>query len=141
MECLPNRLTPLYSKIYYKKENYLKVKTIVFKYITPPHSKGWVYWYVNILVYSIFLYSHVLAFLNSCYMLLIWLSYPSSHSSTGSINSVSCVLILSCLRSHLSIYTILFIRSITPTPSSIFLSLKNLVFKLLIRGVLYSVSI
>ena len=29
---MPNRLTPLYSKIYYKKENYLKVKTIVFKY-------------------------------------------------------------------------------------------------------------
>ena len=33
-------LTPLYSKIYYKEENYLKVKTIVFKYITPPYSKG-----------------------------------------------------------------------------------------------------
>ena len=30
---LPNRLTPLYSKIYYKEENYLKVKTAVFKYI------------------------------------------------------------------------------------------------------------
>ena len=37
---LPNRLTPLYFKIYYKKENYLKVKTVVFKYITPPYSKG-----------------------------------------------------------------------------------------------------
>ena len=37
---MPNRLTPLYSKIYYKEENYLKVKTAVFKYITPPHSKG-----------------------------------------------------------------------------------------------------
>ena len=59
MECLPNRLTPLYSKIYYKEENYLKVRTVVFKYITPPHSKGWVCWYVNILVYFIFLYSHV----------------------------------------------------------------------------------
>ena len=35
-----NRLTPLYSKIHYKKENYLKVKTAVFKYITPPYSKG-----------------------------------------------------------------------------------------------------
>ena len=32
---LPNRLTPLYSEIYYKEENYLKVKTVVFKYITP----------------------------------------------------------------------------------------------------------
>ena len=28
-----NRLTPLYSKVYYKKENYLKVRTAVFKYI------------------------------------------------------------------------------------------------------------
>ena len=27
-----NRLTPLYSKIYYKEENYLKVRTAVFKY-------------------------------------------------------------------------------------------------------------
>ena len=40
VEYLPNRLTLLYSKIYYKEENYLKVKTIVFKYITPPYSKG-----------------------------------------------------------------------------------------------------
>ena len=32
---MPNRLTLLYFKIYYKKENYLKVKTAVFKYITP----------------------------------------------------------------------------------------------------------
>ena len=39
-ECSPNKLTPLYSKIYYKEENYLKVKTAVFKYITPPYSKG-----------------------------------------------------------------------------------------------------
>ena len=36
---MPNRLTLLYSKIYYKKENYLKVKTAVFKYITPPIVK------------------------------------------------------------------------------------------------------
>ena len=39
MECLPNRLTPFNSKIHYKKENYLKVKTTVFKYITPPIVK------------------------------------------------------------------------------------------------------
>ena len=39
---MPNKLTLLYSKIYYKEENYLKVKTAVFKYITPPYSKGWV---------------------------------------------------------------------------------------------------
>ena len=39
MEYLPNKLTPLYSDIYYKEENYLKVKTAVFKYITPPIVK------------------------------------------------------------------------------------------------------
>ena len=48
---MPNRLTLLYSKIYYKEENYLKVKTAVFKYITPPYSKGWVRQYINILVF------------------------------------------------------------------------------------------
>ena len=46
MEYLPNKLTLLYPKIYYKEENYLKVKTTVFKYITPPYSKG-----LSILVY------------------------------------------------------------------------------------------
>ena len=35
MEYLPNRLTPFDFKIYYKDKNYLKVKTAVFKYITP----------------------------------------------------------------------------------------------------------
>ena len=136
MECLPNRLTPLYSKIYYKEENYLKVKTAVFKYITPPYSKGWVYWYIGILVYyiPIFLYSYIP---NSYYMLFIWLSYPLSYSSTGSISPASCTLILTQYKSLFSTYTILFIRFITPTPSSLFLSSKNLVSKLLIRGMLY----
>ena len=40
LRVLPNRLTPVYSKNYYKEENYLKVKTVVFKYITPPYSNG-----------------------------------------------------------------------------------------------------
>ena len=40
VECLPNKLTPLYSKIYYKEENYLKVKTKLFIYPSPPYSKG-----------------------------------------------------------------------------------------------------
>ena len=40
LECLPNRLTPLYSKIYYEEENYLKVKTVLLIYPSPPHSKG-----------------------------------------------------------------------------------------------------
>ena len=48
MEYSPNKLTPLYSKIYYKKENYLKVRTAVFKYITPPIVKVE---YVGILIY------------------------------------------------------------------------------------------
>ena len=45
---MPNRLTFLYSKIYYKEENYLKVKTAVFKYITPPIVKVE---YVGMLIY------------------------------------------------------------------------------------------
>ena len=43
MEYIPNILNPLYFEIYNKEENYLKVKTTVFKYITPPYSKGLVY--------------------------------------------------------------------------------------------------
>ena len=43
VEYLPNRLTPLYSKIHYKEKNYLKVRTVVFKYITSPIVKGLVY--------------------------------------------------------------------------------------------------
>ena len=43
IECLPNKLTLFNSKIYYKEENYLKVKIVLFKYITPPYSKGLVY--------------------------------------------------------------------------------------------------
>ena len=40
LRVLPNRLTPIYSENHYKEENYLKVKTVVFKYITPPHSNS-----------------------------------------------------------------------------------------------------
>ena len=47
-----NRLTPLYSKIYYKEENYLKVKTAVFKYITPPIVKVEYISTLSTLVYS-----------------------------------------------------------------------------------------
>ena len=57
LEYLPNRLTPLYSKIYYKEENYLKVRTELFIYPSPPYSKGlgiWERWYVGsyVLAYS-----------------------------------------------------------------------------------------
>ena len=39
VEYLPNRLTPFNSEIHYEEENYLKVRTAVFKYITPPIVK------------------------------------------------------------------------------------------------------
>ena len=68
---MPNRLTLLYSKIHYKEENYLKVKTVVFKYITPLIVKVeyvgmLVCWYI-----PIFPHSHVLTFRTSCYILFI----------------------------------------------------------------------
>ena len=48
-----NRLTPLYFKIYYKKENYLKIETSVFKYITPFIVKVE---YISTSVYSVHKY-------------------------------------------------------------------------------------
>ena len=65
---LLGEIMPSYS--YYKEENYLKVKTVVFKYITPPYSKGWVYWYVSI--FSI-LHSHIPMFL--CSKLSLYITY------------------------------------------------------------------
>ena len=53
VEYLPNRLTLIYSKNHYKEENYLKVKTEVFKYITPPYSNDWVYGNIGILVCNV----------------------------------------------------------------------------------------
>ena len=50
---MPNRLTSLYSKIYYKEKNCLKVKTAVFKYITPPIVKVEYIGILSILVYNI----------------------------------------------------------------------------------------
>ena len=44
LKCLPNRLTPLYSKIHYKEENYLRVRTELLIYPSPPHSKGLGMW-------------------------------------------------------------------------------------------------
>ena len=139
---IPNRLTPLYSKIYYKEENYLKVKTVVFKYITPPYSKGWVHRYINTIVFWVcrvltFPHSKLLHVLSS----VIWLSYPSSYNFTSFISSASRILILTQYKSLFSTCTILFIRSVIPTPSSISLSLKNLISKSLIRGILYPILI
>ena len=56
---IPNRLTSLYSKIHYKEKNYLKVKTAVFKYITPPYSRGssiLVYYYIIFLYFYVFIF-------------------------------------------------------------------------------------
>ena len=53
MEYILNRLIPLYFEIYYKEENYLKVKTVVFKYITPSIVKVEYISMLDILVYSI----------------------------------------------------------------------------------------
>ena len=39
LECLPNKLTLLYSEIYYKEENYLKVRTELLIYLFPLYSK------------------------------------------------------------------------------------------------------
>ena len=140
MEYLPNRLTPFNFKIYYKEENYLKVRTAAFKYITSSIVKGLVCWYINILVYRVpsvptFPYSHILSFTT-------WLSYPLFYGSTSSISPAFYILILTQYKSPLSTYTILFIRSVTPAPFSSSSSLKSsFIFKLLIRGVLYPILI
>ena len=47
MKYLPNRLTPFNFKIYYKEKNYLEVRTVFLKYITPFYSKGLVYKYAS----------------------------------------------------------------------------------------------
>ena len=49
LRVLPNKLTPVYSKNHYKEENYLKVNTVVFKYITPPYNNSSVLQYVSTL--------------------------------------------------------------------------------------------
>ena len=51
LECLPNKLTPVYFKIYYKEENYLKVRTELFIYPSPPYSKGWYARYIKYIRY------------------------------------------------------------------------------------------
>ena len=61
LEYLFNKLTPLYSKIYYKEENYLKVKTAVFKYITPPIIKFGMF---STLVYLVYKYISTLSMFN-----------------------------------------------------------------------------
>ena len=68
MEYLFNRLTLLYSKIYYKEENYLKVKIAVFKYITPP--------IIKVEYISIFLYSYILTFSHSELFVMYFVTEP-----------------------------------------------------------------
>ena len=137
MKCSPNRLTPLYSKIYYKEENYLKVKTVVFKYITPPYSNS-----QSVLTFLYISHTELDTFSTRVYLIyspwsVMWLSYPSSYSFTGSINPAFRVLILIQYKFSLSTCTVLYIRSITPTSFFLALFLKIiLISKFLIRGVL-----
>ena len=134
IEYLPNRLTLVYSKNYYKEENYLKVRTKVFKYITPLYSNDWVCWNIGILVHYNILtdpYTYILIY----WVLVMWLAYYSLlYSSTGSIMAYTTL--TNSLSAALSSYNTWFIRSITPAPSLIFSSLKtSCISKSLIRGV------
>ena len=113
LRVLPNRLTPVYSKNYYKEENYLKVKTVVFKYITLLYSNGW-----SVLTFLYIPYTELDTFGTRVYLIcspwsVMWLGYPSSHGFTGSISSVSCALILIQYKFSLSTCTALYIRSVT----------------------------
>ena len=110
---LPNRLTSIYSKNHYEEENYLKVKTVVFKYITPPYSN-------SSCVLTFPYIPHIESGTSGtgvCSVcgswLVMWLGYPSSYGFTGSISPVSCALILIQYKSIFSTCTILFIRSVT----------------------------
>ena len=105
---MPNRLTPLYFKIYYKKENHLKVKTVVFKYINSS--------IIKVKYIDIFLYFYILMFLYSKLLVICHLcdlAYPLSYGFTSFINPISCVLILTQYKSLFSTCTILFIKSVT----------------------------
>ena len=113
LRVLPNRLTPVYSKHYYEEENYLKVKTVVFKYITPPHSNSWfVLTFLHIL-YTEFNTLGTRVHLIYSPWFVMWLGYPLSYSSTSSISPASCVLTANLSKSSLSTCTIQYIRSVT----------------------------
>ena len=110
---MPNRLTPIYSKNYYEEDNYLKVRTVIFKYITPLYSNS-----RSVLTFLHILCTELDMFGTRVYLIcspwsVMWLSYPSSHSSTGSISPASRVLILIQYKFSLSTCTALYIRSVT----------------------------
>ena len=74
VECLPNRLTPLYFKIHYKEENYLKVRTELLIYLTPPYSKGW---YVRYVRYIRYIYKSYRSYRSHIPNYMTWLTpYP-----------------------------------------------------------------
>ena len=110
VECLPNRLTPLYSKIYYKEKNYLKVKTVVFKYINSSIVKFGTSVRRYVGIFGTWVCKYISTF-STC--IITWLSYPLSYGFTGFISFVSRVLILTQYKSPFSTCTILFIRSVT----------------------------
>jgi hypothetical protein len=136
---LPNRLTPLYSKNHYKEKNYLTIRTgSLYTWLLPIVIVE----YINMFSTSVHQYINTFSTqVHSVYKLwlITWLSYPSSHSSTGSIP------LISLLRSHfnsLITNTTGIPRFITLAPSSLALSLKILfISKSLIRGILCPILI
>ena len=66
LEYLLNKLTLLYSKIYYEEENYLKVKTEFFIYPSPPYSKGLGMWEYYYYYYLFYLLPNLVPFLGPC---------------------------------------------------------------------------
>ena len=55
LECLFNKLTPLYSKIHYKEENYLKVRTELLIYLSLFYSEGCYIRYITLLTLLLYL--------------------------------------------------------------------------------------
>ena len=68
----------------------------------------------------------------------MWFGYPLSYNSTGFTSITFCMLTTGLFISPQSYIIIVVIKFIILAPSSLYLSLKiPIIFKLLIRGVLY----
>ena len=109
---MPNRLTSVYSKNYYEEENYLKVKTVIFKYITPPYSNSWFVLIFLHVLHTEFDMLGTQVYLIRSLWLVMWFSYPLSYNSTSSISFISRALILIQYKFSLSTCTVLYIRSV-----------------------------
>ena len=107
LKYLLNRLTLLYSKIYYEEENYLKVRTKLLIYSSPPHSKGWYVRYMRYMKYIRYVYrshrshrshvpNHVIRLTPYYLILLVLIVLPLAHWSWTNTSPL-LVLVLSCL--------------------------------------------